>query len=69
MHIKGEHRLRNNIKACNKKYGFDILNNISEYITLVKLMDSLGNVNHDISILGYWIFDSNHDKSLYLTQE
>ena len=32
-------------------------------------MDSLGNVNHDISILGHWIFDSNYKKALCLTQE
>ena len=32
-------------------------------------MDSLGNVNHTISIVGHWIFDSNHEKSFCLTQE
>ena len=32
-------------------------------------MDSLGNVNHAISISGYWIFDSNHEKERFLTQE
>ena len=32
-------------------------------------MDSLVNVNHAISILGYWIFDSNYKKALCLTQE
>ena len=32
-------------------------------------MDSLGNVNHAISIVGYWIFDSNYNKSLCLKQE
>ena len=32
-------------------------------------MESLGNVNHAISILWYWIFDSNYEKALYLTQE
>ena len=31
-------------------------------------MDSLGNVNHDISVVGYWIFDFNYNKSLCLTQ-
>ena len=29
-------------------------------------MDSLGNVNHDISVVGNWIFDSNYEKSLVL---
>ena len=36
---------------------FDILNDISEYVTLVQLMNSLGNVNRAISIVGYQIFD------------
>ena len=29
-------------------------------------MDSLGNVNHDISVFGSWIFDSNYEKALVL---
>ena len=32
-------------------------------------MDSLGNVNHDISIVGCWIFDSDYKKALFFTQE
>ena len=32
-------------------------------------MESLGNVNRAISIVRYWIFDSNYEKSLCLTQE
>ena len=32
-------------------------------------MDSLGNVNHAISIVGYWIFVSKYKKAIYLTQE
>ena len=59
MHIKGEQNLRYNLKVWHKNYDFDILKNISEYITLVQLMDSLGNVNDAISIVGYWIFDCN----------
>ena len=52
-----------------RKNNFDILNNINEYVTLVQLMDSLANLNHAISIVGYWIFDSNYDKELFLTNE
>ena len=29
-------------------------------------MDSLGNVNHAISVFGNWIFDSNYEKALVL---
>ena len=32
-------------------------------------MDSLGNVNHAISMVGNSIFDSNYDKLICLTQE
>ena len=48
---------------------FDILNNISERVTLVKLMDSLGNVNHAVSLVWEWISDSNYEKDLLLTIE
>ena len=66
MHIKGEQHLRYNLKVWRKNYAFNILNHISEYVTFVQLMDSLVNVNHAISIVGYWIFDSNYDKALCL---
>ena len=50
-----------------KKIGtFDIMNNITEYVTLVQLMDSVGNVNHAVSVVGEYIFDSNEEKSLPL---
>ena len=32
-------------------------------------MGSLGNLNHAISIVGYFIFDSNYEKSLLLNRE
>ena len=44
--IKGEQNLRYNLKIWNKKDDFGIINNISEYVTLLQLMDSLGNVDH-----------------------
>ena len=47
---------------------FDILNDMSETVPLVQLMELLGNVNHAISIVGYCIFDSNYKKALCLTQ-
>ena len=68
-HIKDEQRLIYNIKLWHKKDTFDILKNISEYVTLVQLMDSLVNLNHDISMVGYCIFDSNYKKVLCMTKE
>ena len=51
-----------------KNYTFDIIKNVNEYVTLVQLMNSLGNVNHAISIVGHWMFESNYKKALCLTQ-
>ena len=39
---------------------FDILNDIIVYVTLVQIIDSLGNVNHAISIVGHCICGSNY---------
>ena len=67
LHHKGEQHLRYNINKWEKG-DFDILNDISENVTLLQLMDTLGNMNHSISIVGYWIFDSDYEKSLCLTR-
>ena len=48
---------------------FDIQNGISENVTLVQLVESLVNVNNAISIVGYWIFESNCEQDLFLTRE
>ena len=40
---------------------------MSENVTLVQLMESVGNVNHAVSILVYWMFESNYKKELLLT--
>ena len=48
---------------------YDILTDISENVTLVQLIDSLVNVNHAISVVGYWIFDLKYEKSLLLNRE
>ena len=66
--MKGEQNLQYNLIIWKKIYSFDILNYIYEDVTLVQLMDSLGNFNHAISVVGYSIFDSNYKKSLCLTQ-
>ena len=63
--IKGEQNLRCNLKIWKKNDAFYIVNDISENVTLVQLMDSLGNLNRAISIVGHWIFDSNYNKALF----
>ena len=67
--IKCEHNLRYNLTIRRKNDDSDILNGISENFTLVQLMDSLRNLNHDIVIVGHWIIDSKYKKSLCLTQK
>ena len=47
---------------------YDILTDWSENVALVQVMDYLGNVNHALSVVGYWIFDSNYEKSLVLNR-
>ena len=66
--IKSEQNLGYNLKVWKKNDDFNIIKNVSEYVTLLKLMESLGNVNHDISIVGYWIFESKYKKAICLTQ-
>ena len=62
----GEQHLIYKLKKWKNKGAFDILNEISENVTLVHLMNTLGNVNHAITIVGYWVFDSNYENSIHL---
>ena len=66
---KGETRVHYSLEKYKKKGEYDILKNISANVTLVQLMDSLGNVNHAISVVGSWIFDSNYKRALVLNKE
>ena len=50
--VKGEHVLYYNTKKYKQKGSFNILNKISEDITLVQLMDYIGNANHAIIVVG-----------------
>ena len=68
MHLKYEQHLIYNLKIWNKKVAFDIINYISENVTLAQLMEKLVNVNHAISILRSWIFESNYEKSLCMAK-
>ena len=66
---KGEPKVHYKLSKTKKKDSYDILIDIIKNITLVKLMDSLVNVEHSISVLGYWIFDSNYKRALVLNKE
>ena len=43
-----------------KRETFDILNDISEYVTLAKLMENLGNVDIAVTIACVFVFSSGH---------
>ena len=67
--IKGEPRDYYRLRKYKNMGSYDILTDISEHVTLVQLMDSLGNVNNYITVVGYWIFDSNYKRALVLNKE
>ena len=67
--IKGKPIVHYSLRKCKKKVSYDILMYISGKFNLFQLMDYLGNVNHAISVVGYWIFDSNYKRELALNRE
>ena len=62
----GEVRVHYNLIKYKKIGEYKLLEDISANVTLVQLMDSLGNVNRAISVFGNWIFDSTMKKHLSL---
>ena len=63
---KGEPKVYHSpVKYKKKGYG-DILKDISKIFALAQFVDHLGNLNHAISVVGYWIFDSNYKKALVI---
>ena len=66
---KGETKVHYSLIKYKQKGLYKHFEDISKNFTLVQLMDSLGNVNHAISVVGYWIFDSNYEKSLVMNRE
>ena len=47
---------------------YKVLEDMSENVILVQLMNLLGNMNHAISVVGNCIFDSIYEKSLVLNR-
>ena len=62
----GETRVHCSLIKYKQKGTYKILEDIIENVTLLQLMDLLGNVNRDISVVGNWIFESKYEKSLVL---
>ena len=57
--MKGGPKVHYSLMKYKNKVTHDILKDISYNVALVQLMDYSGNVNHAISVVGYWIFDSS----------
>ena len=64
----GEARVHCNVIKYKNMREYKILEDIGENFILVQLMDSLVNVNHSISVVGNWTFDSNYEKALVLNR-
>ena len=45
---------------------FDLLNDIRDHVMLVQLINTSGNVNHVVSIILCWIYDSHYKIALTL---
>ena len=67
--VKGKPRVYYILRKYKNMVSYYILTYISEHVTLVNLMDYLGNVKHAIGVVEYWIFDSNYKKALILNRE
>ena len=60
---KGEKHIICKLEQWRKTDTFDILNNISEYVTLVQLMDSVVTVNHAVGVVVKCVSYSDYKKS------
>ena len=65
---KGETMVHYKLMKYKKMGEYQILEDISANVTLVQLMDSLVNVNHAISVVGSWIFESNYEIAIVLNK-
>ena len=65
---KGEARVHYKQIKYKNMGDYKFLKDISANVTLVQLMDSIGNANHDISVVVSWIFDSNYERALVLNK-
>ena len=63
---EGETKVHYILIKYKKKSLYKILEDISKHVTMIQLMYSLGNMNHAISVVGYWIFESNYEELLVL---
>ena len=70
----GHHREKNEkipnycIEEWQTSTSYDILRNESTYPTVCLLLDMWHRTDHYIAVLGEWIFDSNLEVALPLTQ-
>ena len=63
---KRKYNLKYKIIQWETKVSFDALNDISNHVKLMQLMESIGNENQAVSIVVKWIFDSEYKKTFPL---
>ena len=67
--IQGEPIVYYRLSKYKKMGSYDSLKGIGEPVTLLQLMDSLVNVIHSISVVGYCIFHLNYEREIVLNRE
>ena len=65
---KGEARVHYKLIKYRLMGDYKILEDISANVTLFQFMDSIGNLNHAISVVGSYIFYSNYERALVLNK-
>ena len=65
---EGEVRMHYKLIKYKKMGDYKTLEYISANVTLVQLIYSIGNMNHAISAVSSWIFDSNYERALILNK-
>ena len=66
---KNEKRPNYRIKEWHASMPYDILRNQYTYPTMCLLLDTWQRTDHCIAVCGKWIFDSNFEVALPLTQD
>ena len=62
---KGGKSFRFEVKKIKSGGDFDILNDMSEYVTYFQFMNNLRNVSRAVKIYDVWIFDANYKRVLF----
>ncbi len=65
---KGERKLNYGVEEWKEQPSYNIFTNISPYPTVCNLLDESLGTGHCVTVCNKWIFDSNFEQALPLTQ-